>query len=82
MLKLERKALALLEEYEENSEWFREKYEELIEEHDGTFVAIYKKRIIDYDKDLDSLVDRVSKKYPSNRVFIDFVTKEKLALIL
>jgi len=82
VLKLERRALALLEEYEENAEWFREKYKELVEKYDGMFVAIHKKRIVDYDKDLDPLVDRVSEKYPLNRTLIDFVTKEKLVLIL
>jgi len=82
VLKLERKALALLEEYEENSEWFRKKYKELVETYDGMFVAIHKKRIVDHDKDLDPLVDRVSEKYPLNRTLIDFVTKEKLILIL
>jgi hypothetical protein len=82
VLKVERKALSLLEEYEENAEWFREKYKELVETYDGMFVAIHKKRIVDYDKDLDPLVDRVSGKYPLNRTFIDFVTKEKLVLIL
>jgi len=46
------------------------------------FVAIHKKRIVDHDKDLDPLVDRVSEKYPLNRTLIDFVTKEKLVLIL
>jgi len=49
---------------------------------DGEFVAIYKQSVIDHDKDLSALMERIKVKYPAEYVYIDFVTSEKLTLIL
>ena len=48
----------------------------------GEFVAIYKQSVIDHDKDLSALMERIKVKYPVEYVYIDFVTSEKLTLIL
>lgn len=79
---METEILALFEEYDKNAKWFRENYQRLVEKYDGMFVAIYEEQIVDYDRDLDPLVGRVSEKHLSERVFMDFVTKEKLVLVL
>jgi len=72
----------LFAEHDRNHEWFRKRYEELVEKFDGEFVAIHKRRVIDHDGDLDKLMERVEGKYPIEYVFLEYVTKEKLVLVL
>ena len=79
---METDILTLFEEYDKNANWFRESYQRLVEKYDGMFIAVYEEHVVDRDKDLDRLVEKVSKKYPSETIFIDFVTKEKLVLVL
>lgn len=74
--------LVLFDENEKNWSWFMEHYEELVEKFDGEFVAIYQQKVVDHDKNLRSLMKRIRKKYPLSRVLVEFVSKEKLALIL
>ena len=74
--------LVLFDENEKNWSWFMEHYEELVEKFDGEFVAIYQQRVVDHDKNIGSLMKRIRKKYPLSRVLVEFVSKEKLALIL
>ncbi|MEM0327726.1 MAG: DUF5678 domain-containing protein [Thermoproteota archaeon] len=74
--------VALFEEYERNWSWFRENYGELVKKFDGEFVAIYKQKIVDHDKELSNLMERIREKYPGENVFVDFVSREKLMLIL
>lgn len=79
---MEAEALALLEEYEKEATWFKENYEELLREYEGKYVAIYRQRVVQFDENFDSVIEKVSRNYPLDRVYIDFVTKEKLSLIL
>uniref|UniRef100_A0A7C1GPW7 DUF5678 domain-containing protein n=1 Tax=Thermofilum adornatum TaxID=1365176 RepID=A0A7C1GPW7_9CREN len=74
--------MVLFDEQDKNWSWFMEHYEELAERFDGEFVAIYQQRVVDHDKNLRSLMKRIRKKYPLSRVLVEFVSKEKLALIL
>ena len=74
--------LALFNEHDKNWSWFREHYDELVEEFDGEFVAIYEQKVVDHDKEISSLMERIKKKYSLKQVLVDFVSKEKLALIL
>jgi len=74
--------VALFEEYERNWSWFRENYEKLVKEFDGEFVAICEQKVVDHDKELSDLMKRIREKYPGENVFIDFVSSEKLTLIL
>jgi len=79
---MEAEALALLEEYEREARWFMENYEELLREYEGKYVAIYRQRVVQFDENFDTVIEKVSRNYPLDRVYIDFVTKEKLSLIL
>jgi hypothetical protein len=72
---------ALIDEQDKNWSWFMEHYEELVERFDGEFVAVYQQRVVDHDKDICSLMKRIRKKYPLSRVLVEFVSKEKLALV-
>ncbi len=74
--------LALFDEHDKNWSWFEEHYEELVKKFDGEFVAIYEQKVVDHDKELTMLMKRVEAKYPVERILVDFVSSEKLTLIL
>ena len=77
-----REVLALFREHELNREWFEENHEKLVEKYDGKFIAIYKQGVVDFDEDVGRLMKRVEKKYSPDRVSVEYVSKEKLQLIL
>ena len=60
----------------------REHYNELVEKFDGEFVAIHEQKVVDHDKEISPLMERIGKKCSLKQVLVDFVSKEKLALIL
>jgi len=74
--------LVLFEVHERNREWFEENYAVLVEKFDKKFVAIYSEMVIDSDHDLDKLIERVEAKFPLEKVSVEYVTKEKIQLIL
>jgi len=76
------KILVLFEEHERNRKWFEKNYDELINIYDGKFIAIYKQKVIDSHEDVGRLVEKIEKKYPLDSVSIEYVSKEKLQLIL
>jgi len=53
-----------------------------VKEFDGEFVAIDEQKVMDHNKELSELIERIREKYPRKNVFIDFVSSEKLMLIL
>jgi hypothetical protein len=53
-----------------------------VKKFDGEFVAIYRQRVVDHDRELSALMKRVEAKYLVDRMFVDFVSSEKLTLIL
>ena len=74
--------LTLFREHELNREWFERNREKLIEKYDGKFVAIYEQAVIGFDEDVGNLMEKVEKKYPADKVSVEYVSKEKLQLIL
>lgn len=72
----------LFAEQERNREWFEKNHEKLIEKYNGKFIAIYKQNIIDSDEDIEKLMERVEKKYPPDKISVEYVSKEKIQLIL
>lgn len=74
--------LALFDVHERNRKWFEENYGVLVEKFDKKFVAIYDQTVADSDYDLDKLIERVEVKFPLEKVSIEYVTKEKIQLIL
>ena len=72
----------LFDEHDKNWSWFEEHYDELVKKFDGEFVAIYKQKVIDHDREISILMKRVDAEYPADHVFVDFVSNEKLTLVL
>lgn len=75
-------ALTLLVKHGEDMKWFLSNYDKLVKKYDGLFVAVYERGVIDSDGDLDRLIERVSGKWPLERVIIEYVSKEKPLLVL
>jgi len=76
------KLTTLFEEHDKNWSWFEKHYNELVEKFDGEFVAVYEQKVVDHDKELNALMKRIESKYSADRIFVDFVSSEKLTLIL
>jgi len=76
------KYTVLFDEHDKNWSWFRKHYKDLVKKFDGEFVAVYEQKIIDHDKELSVLMERLRVKHPGKNIFVDFVTSEKLTLIL
>jgi hypothetical protein len=74
--------LVLFDVHELNRVWFEENYGALVEEFDGRFVAVYDRRVVDSDFDLDELIGRVEADFPMERVSIEYVSRDKIQLIL
>jgi len=74
--------LVLFDVHELNRKWFEENYDVLVEKFDRRFVAICDQRVVDSDYDLDELIERVEDNFPLERVSIEYVSKDKIQLIL
>ncbi len=74
--------LALFEEHDKNWSWFKEHYEELVEKFDGEFVAVCRREVVDHDREISALMKRVREKHLGKHVLVEFVSREKLTLIL
>jgi hypothetical protein len=74
--------LALLMKHGEDMGWFLDNYDRLVKEYDGNFVAVYEHAVVDCDEDLDRLIERISGRYPLERLIIEYVSKEKPLLVL
>lgn len=53
---------------------FRAMRQELLAKYEGQYVAVYQRRIVDYDDDKLALVTRVDEAYPGEVVLIKCVT--------
>jgi hypothetical protein len=74
--------LTLFREQELNRKWFEENHDALVKKYEGKFIAIYRQNVIDSDEDIGKLMERVEKKYPPEKISVEYVSKEKLQLIL
>jgi hypothetical protein len=77
-------SLEVLSKFEEDTKWFIEHYDELKEEFDGEWVAVFDKQVVDNDVNLDRLIGRLEVKYPTDfrNMVLEFVTKKKIEMIL
>ena len=70
------------EEWTRNHRWFRTHYEQLARSYDGKNICVYRRKVVDYDRNLQRLLNRVRKKYPADRAVVEFVSRRKRELIL
>jgi hypothetical protein len=75
--------LALFEEQERNSRWFKECYQRLAEEFDVLFVAIHEQEVVAFDEDPAKLREKVLASGLSLMdVTVEYVSKKPLEFIL
>lgn len=66
-----------LEELNLNKKVFEANFESLIEEYEGSYVAVVDKKIVDNDMNKFHLLDRIYEKYGYRTVYVEKVTREK-----
>ncbi len=64
-------------EWTRNHAWFRSHYQRLARSYDRQNIAVYKARVVDHDKSLTRLLNRVRKSYPGDRVVVEYVSRRK-----
>jgi len=74
--------LTIFDQQEENWEWFRKNYSRLVRKYDGEYVAVFERRVVGHDGSLSRLAKRVKKNFPFERILVEFVSKEKVVLVL
>ncbi|MFP3984962.1 MAG: DUF5678 domain-containing protein [Candidatus Bathyarchaeia archaeon] len=77
-------AVALISRYEENAKWISEHYEELKKRFRDEWIAVLNGAVIDHDHELNKLVRRLRRRYPTNynEIAVEYVTAKEVELIL
>jgi hypothetical protein len=70
------------EERNDQLRWFMDHYQGLARKYDGQNVCVYKRRVVDHDRDLRRLMRRVRERFPQEKVLVEFVSRKKLEFIL
>lgn len=73
-----------LEGFERDMDWIQKHYDNLAEKYTHEHVAVLDESVIDHDRDLRRLMERIRLKYPEahERVATMFVSIEEIELIL
>jgi len=73
--------MLLLNKFDEDIDWFKENQKRLEKEYDNNFIALSEEKVVVFDKDLDSLINKLKelKLEPSN-MFIRFVSTTLIIL--
>ncbi len=72
----------MFEEWTENDRWVSANCGILSRRYDGQNVCVYKRRVVDHDRDFDRLMKRIERKLPMERVLVEYVSRRKLEFIL
>lgn len=73
-----------LREFKCDSHWLDQHYDQLAKQYTNEYVAVYKERIIDHDRDLKELRKRLIGNYPgaADHIAIEYVTPRQFEMIL
>jgi ribosomal protein L20 len=76
--------VAVLSRYEENAKWISRHYEELKKKFRDEWVAVLNGAVVDHDRKLKRLVERLRKEYSEsyNEIAVEYVTAKEIELIL
>jgi hypothetical protein len=77
-------AVVVLSRYEENVKWLSRHYDRLKMKYKDEWVAVLNKTVVDHDRELARLVERLRKKYPDaySEIAVEYVTVREIELIL
>jgi nicotinamide riboside kinase len=73
-----------LQQIQRDRQWFNENYERIKNENNEMFVAIKDRDVIDKDKNLHTLVQKIVAKYPKNHrsIIIEHITNKNHVYVL
>jgi len=76
--------VAVLSKYEENAKWISKHYEELKKKYRDEWIAVLNEVVVDHDRELSKLVERLRRKYLKNynEIAVEYVTAKEIELIL
>jgi hypothetical protein len=75
--------IAVLREFGEDYEWFLKSRNRLLSKYASKWVAIHKKKVLDFDSELTSLLKRLRNKgFKPEQLLIEFLSREPLEAIL
>ncbi len=69
-------------EWTRNHVWYRTHCQRLARNYDRQNIAVYHCRVVDHDKNLSRLLNRIKKIYPRDRVVVEYASRKKRELIL
>jgi uncharacterized coiled-coil protein SlyX len=76
--------VAVLSKYEENAKWISKHYEELKKKYRDEWIAVLNEVVVDHNRELSKLVERLRRKYLKNynEIAVEYVTAKEIELIL
>lgn len=75
--------IAVLREFGEDYEWFLKSRGRLLSKYANKWIAINKKKVLDFDDELTSLLKRLRNKgFKPEQLLIEFLSREPLEAIL
>ena len=77
-------AVVVLSRYEDNVRWLSRHYDRLKMKYNDEWVAVLNKAVVDHNRELAKLVERLRKKYPNaySEIAVEYVTAREIELIL
>jgi len=82
MVDVEESELNRLRQHSADAKWLMSKYDAYRDKYGDEYVAVNRGKVLDHDKDLIKLRDRVKKRYGLETVFIQYIYKQRPRLIL
>jgi hypothetical protein len=75
--------IAVIREFSEDYEWFLKSRNMLLSKYASKWVAIHKKKVLDFDNELTPLLKRLRNKgFKPEQLLIEFLSREPLEAIL
>jgi hypothetical protein len=75
--------IAVITEFSEDYEWFLKSRNMLLSKYASKWVAIHKKKVLDFDNELTPLLKRLRNKgFKPEQLLIEFLSREPLEAIL
>jgi hypothetical protein len=72
-----------MSEFERNQKWFKENFDTLLKNYREEFVAVFRRKIIGHDKDLERLAKRVrTETRAAKGIYIEYVSDKPVEMIL
>lgn len=75
--------LEISQERRRDREWFLKKYDQLVEEYGGEFVAVANCKIAAHSRELDALISKLREEgHDPRHVLVEYVSKKGLDFLL